>query len=118
MEEKEPVPLSIHHIPVCVSFGFFDNGYSFFLFEPNLSRNIIIVDPNLKEEAIMDGRMTMTLNSHREICAVQKGGGTPISSEQIIHCSRIAAVKVEEITQLIKSSLTQITQQAKKEKRK
>jgi exosome complex component RRP45 len=27
--EKETVPLSIHHIPVSVSFGFFHDGFAF-----------------------------------------------------------------------------------------
>jgi len=55
----------------------------------------------------MDGRMTLTMNSHREMCAVQKGGGIPITMEQVIQCARIAAVKVEEITTLIREALNQ-----------
>jgi len=35
----------------------------------------IVVDPSLKEEAVMDGRMTIALNEFGEICAVQKAGG-------------------------------------------
>lgn len=66
---------------------------------------ILIVDPSLKEELIMDGRMTFTLNSHRELCAVQKAGGTPVLVETILQCARIAAVKVEEISELIQRSL-------------
>jgi exosome complex component RRP45 len=95
IEDKEPLPLSIHHIPVAISFALFEEG------------QIIIVDPSLKEELVMEGRITFTLNSHREICAVQKSGGIPLSLDQIIQCSRIAAVKAEEITQLIQSSLKQ-----------
>jgi len=94
-EKRDPVPLSIHHIPICITFGFFDGG------------EIFVVDPNLKEELIMDGRMTLTMNSHREMCAVQKGGGIPITMEQVIQCARIAAVKVEEITTLIREALNQ-----------
>lgn len=44
--------------------------------------NILIVDPNYKEEQVMEGRMTMTLNAHRELCAVQKAGGTPLEGNQ------------------------------------
>lgn len=25
-EERDPVPLSIHHMPICVSFAFFQQG--------------------------------------------------------------------------------------------
>jgi exosome complex component RRP45 len=91
--DREPVPLSIHHIPICITFGFFYEG------------ELMVVDPNLKEEMVMDGRMTICINNHREICAVQKGGGVPIPIEQVIQCSRIAAVKVEEIHELLNNIL-------------
>eukprot|EP01102_Stenamoeba_stenopodia_P008509 TRINITY_DN2452_c0_g1_i1.p1 TRINITY_DN2452_c0_g1~~TRINITY_DN2452_c0_g1_i1.p1 ORF type:complete len:445 (-),score=155.29 TRINITY_DN2452_c0_g1_i1:29-1363(-) len=92
-KEKEPVALSIHHTPICVTFGLFKDGEH------------IVVDPSLKEEAVMDGRMTIALNEFGEICAVQKAGGTPIAIEKIIECSRIAAVKVVEIVSIIKAAL-------------
>jgi exosome complex component RRP45 len=63
------------------------------------------VDPSYKEEAVMEGRMTLTLNSHREICSVQKAGNPAISLDQLNYCTRIATVKVEELTAFIQSSL-------------
>jgi exosome complex component RRP45 len=71
--EREPFPLSLHHIPICVTFGFF-----------NQDTMTYIVDPTEREELVVDGRMTFSLNSHRELCAVHKIGGAPISAEQII----------------------------------
>lgn len=53
----------------------------------------------------MDGRITMTLNAHREICAVQKAGGTPLSVSQIMQCAKIAAVKVAEVTAAVQAAL-------------
>ncbi|PRP78891.1 hypothetical protein PROFUN_13330 [Planoprotostelium fungivorum] len=104
--EKEPVPLSIHHFPVCITFGFFEEN------------GVTVLDPHLKEELIMDGQMTLTLNSHREICSIQKAGGTAVSMETLSQCLRIAAVKVlsstyssvllyqvEEITGIIQKAL-------------
>lgn len=76
-----------------------------------------MVDPNLKEEQCMDGRMTFTLNSHREICAVQKAGGIPLSVGTILQCARIAAVKVEEITEIIQESLKQYSTPMQTEKK-
>ena len=67
--------------------------------------NIILVDPSLKEELAMDGRITMTLNAHREICAVQKAGGTPLSVAQIMQCAKVAAVKVAEVTAAVQTAL-------------
>lgn len=32
------------------------------------------MDPELKEECVIDGRITITMNVHRELCGVQKSG--------------------------------------------
>ena len=41
------------------------------------------------------------MNIHKEICAIHKAGGIPLTPKTIIQCAHIAAVKVVEITQLI-----------------
>jgi exosome complex component RRP45 len=92
-KDREPVSLSIHHIPICVTFAFFEDGTT------------MAVDPTLKEEQVMDGRMTMTLNAHREVCAVQKAGAPALSIAQILACARAAAVKVAEISELLHKAL-------------
>jgi len=101
-EDKEPVPLSIHHTPICITFAFFHDG------------NVLVVDTTQKEEAVMDGRMTIAMNSHREICVVQKAGGVPITYDQVAQCSRIAAVKVAELTEILQNAIKAETQQRKK----
>jgi hypothetical protein len=65
----------------------------------------MVVDPLLKEEVVMDGRITVAINGHRELCTVQKAGGCAIEIDRILECARIAAVKVEENTQLILKAL-------------
>ncbi|EDO40802.1 predicted protein, partial [Nematostella vectensis] len=91
--DRDPVPLSILHMPICVTFAFFDNG------------ELLLVDPNDKEEAVMDGHMMMALNIHREVCGAVMGGGVSLETDQIIRCSNIAVVKVAEITELIEKAL-------------
>ncbi|XP_031573530.1 exosome complex component RRP45-like isoform X2 [Actinia tenebrosa] len=59
----------------------------------------------------MDGHMMMAMNIHREICGAVMGGGVSLETEQIIRCSKIAVVKVEEITQLIKDALEEDEQE-------
>ncbi|KAK9727653.1 3'-5'-exoribonuclease [Basidiobolus ranarum] len=93
VEERNPVPLSIHHIPICVTFSFFDNG------------ELLVVDANLLEEQLRTGDMTIAMNSHREICTLSKAGGIPLDIEQVFRCSKIAAVKVQEITEQIQNAL-------------
>lgn len=45
---------------------------------------MLAVDPLWKEEQVMEGRMTLTLNVHKELCGVQKAGGVPLDASQIV----------------------------------
>ncbi|XP_027059880.1 exosome complex component RRP45-like [Pocillopora damicornis] len=98
-EDRDPVPLSILHMPVCITFGFFNEGQQ------------LLVDPTDKEEIVMDGRMIMAMNIHREICGAVMGGGVSLESEQILRCSKIASVKVTEIVALIQEALEEDSKQ-------
>lgn len=98
-EDRDPVPLSILHMPVSITFGFFDEG------------QLLLVDPTDKEETIMNGRMIMAMNIHREICGAVMGGGVSLESDQIIRCSKIASVKVSEIVTFIQEALEEDTKQ-------
>ncbi|KAM6220976.1 exosome complex component RRP45 [Rhynchocyon petersi] len=92
-EERDPVPLSIHHMPICVSFAFFQQG------------TYLLVDPNEREERVMDGLLVIAVNKHREICTIQSSGGIMLLKDQVLRCSKIAGVKVAEITELIQKAL-------------
>ncbi|GAB1598430.1 exosome complex component RRP45-like isoform X1 [Argonauta hians] len=93
VEEREPIPLSLHHMPICVSFAFFQEG------------KYVLVDPNEKEEKVMDGKMVIGMNKYREICTLQMAGDMLLMHDQILRCSNIAVVKVSEITDLIQKAL-------------
>ncbi|KAJ3675200.1 hypothetical protein LUZ60_004242 [Juncus effusus] len=90
---RDPIPLTIHHLPIAVTFAFFSEG------------NLMVIDPNYKEEAVMGGRMTLTLNSNGEICSIQKAGGEGVISSIIMQCVRIASLKATEISTKIKSAV-------------
>ncbi|XP_029409999.1 exosome complex component RRP45 isoform X2 [Nannospalax galili] len=93
-EERDPVPLSIHHMPICVSFAFFQKGE--------------------REERVMDGLLVIAMNKHREICTIQSSGGIMLLKDQVLRCSKIAGVKVAETTELIQKAL-ESDQRARKE---
>ncbi|KAG8134649.1 hypothetical protein E2320_007745 [Naja naja] len=101
-EERDPVPLSIHHMPICVSFAFFQQG------------TYLLVDPSEQEERVMDGLLVIAMNKHREICTIQSSGGIMLLKEQVLRCSKITGVKVAEITELIQKALEN-DQQVRKE---
>ncbi|XP_004426588.1 exosome complex component RRP45 [Diceros bicornis minor] len=92
-EERDAVPLSVHHMPICVSFAFFQQG------------TYLLVDPNEREERVMDGLLVIAMNKHREICTIQSSGGIMLLKDQVLRCSKIAGVKVAEITELIQKAL-------------
>ncbi|XP_030836167.1 exosome complex component RRP45 [Strongylocentrotus purpuratus] len=92
-QDRDPVPLNVHHIPVCVTFAFYHKGKR------------LLVDPTEKEEKVMEGTMVVGMNVHRELCTMQVTGSMLILKEQIIRCCQIGVVKVSELTELIKQAL-------------
>ncbi|EGG14605.1 Putative exosome complex exonuclease RRP45 [Cavenderia fasciculata] len=92
LEEREPVPLSIHHYPVSVTFGFFPDS-------------LMIVDPDAKEEMVIDGKLSFLVNVHKEICGVSKSGGMSTSIDQVIKCSKMAINRAFDITNKIRIAL-------------
>ncbi|PIA25313.1 hypothetical protein AQUCO_11800009v1 [Aquilegia coerulea] len=92
-EVNDPLPLIIHHLPIAVTFAFLGDG------------NIVVLDPSHNEEAVMGGRMTATLNTNGDICAVQKAGGDGVLQSVIMQCLRIASVKAADVTTKIKDAV-------------
>ena len=43
----------------------------------------VLVDPSLEEEQVMEGRLVVGMNIHREICVLQMMGGVAILPEQV-----------------------------------
>ncbi|KAJ7286705.1 hypothetical protein O6H91_Y320500 [Diphasiastrum complanatum] len=90
---KELHPLTLHHWPVAVTFGFYGEG------------KVQLLDPNLKEEAAMQGRMTLTLNGHGEICSIQKAGGVGLTTKEIMSCLQVACTKASSMIDIIKRAV-------------
>jgi exosome complex component RRP45 len=91
--DREPVPLSIHHLPICVTFAVFGDG------------DQVVVDPWWKEEQGLAGRVTLIHNQHRELCGIHKAGGPGLPLNTLVKCSKIAAVKVQDIVQAIQTAI-------------
>ncbi|KAG6549129.1 hypothetical protein Mapa_009355 [Marchantia paleacea] len=92
-EVREPVSLILHHYPIAVTFAFFADG------------ELEALDPSVKEEAVMGGRLTVTVNSQGDVCAIQKGGGVGVRSSEIMRCIRIALSKAVEVTNQLKKAV-------------
>ena len=63
--------------------------------------NTMIVDPNLDEERVMDGRITITTDENGHISAVQKGEGGAFKLEEVIYAVDTAFKKAEEIRKIV-----------------
>jgi len=98
--EREPVPLSLLHIPLCVTFNFYKTEM-----RDGQQEIFSVVDACLKEEQIREGCMTIGMNRHGEICQIAKSGGVSVDALELIALSKIALGKVEEITAFMKGVL-------------
>jgi len=96
--ERDPVPLSIHHMPIAITFG---------IVQLDKDMQVLIVDPTFIEESVLSGKMTFTMNIHRELCGLQKAGGSPLSTKNIVSASKVAMIKVQELTNSLQIALSQ-----------
>ncbi|KAI9733740.1 MAG: hypothetical protein M1818_007154 [Claussenomyces sp. TS43310] len=92
--EREPVPLSLLHLPFCVTFSFY-NGQD----------ELVLVDTTLLEEQLRDASVTISMNRHGEICQIAKLGGAPIDAVVLLQCTSLAAVKTKDLNRLVGKKL-------------
>lgn len=107
--EREPVPLSLLHYPLCVTFSFYgaetlamgrEKGEKT---EGDDER--VLLDANLLEEQMREGSMTVGMNRHGEVCQIAKLGGVSVDAVTLLHCVSVAAVKVKELSKFIAARL-------------
>lgn len=104
-KQRDPVPLSVLHIPICITFNFYNPNGDEENVKGELNNELILVDTSLIEERLSLGTMTITLNKNQEVCQVLKSGGLNIDAKQIMECCFEASQLVEKITEQIKSKL-------------
>ncbi|KAI8470908.1 MAG: exoribonuclease PH component of the exosome [Monoraphidium minutum] len=90
---REPQPLSLHHLPFPITFALFEHGA------------VVAIDPCLQEEAAMEGSMTLVINPHGEICAVQKADGVGLDRDQLMRCARLGTARAGELAGSLKDAL-------------
>jgi len=93
LNEKKLQPLSIHHIPIAITFAFFNNS------------QIVIMDPTKVEEEVMDGRLTFAINIYRDICLIHKPGSAGLSANLFDKLFDVSLIKVNQFTKIIRDML-------------
>lgn len=93
LDDREPVPLNLHHMPISVCMALYDQG------------SHILVDPTEIEERIADGCYIIGMNAHQEICSVHRRGVLLLQEEVIQRCEDIAVRRAQTVTQVIRKAL-------------
>ena len=89
LDEYEPLP--VRRIPIPITFAKIGNT--------------ILVDPNLEEEHVMDGRITITTDENGYISAVQKSEGGSFKLEEVMYAVDVALKKAEKIREVVLNSV-------------
>lgn len=100
-EERNPVSLSILHVPICVTFSFFNPDDTEENIKGQTNNEIAIIDATLKEESLRHGVLTVTLNKNREVVQISKAGGLPMDALTLMNCCHKAYKITEKTTELI-----------------
>ena len=78
LDDRMPVPLSMHYAPACVSFALLDTTSFESKAKSDEKTNqgyVALADPTEREEKVAEGGMLQVfLNAHREICGLSEGG--------------------------------------------
>lgn len=88
-EEKTTKKLNLKELPIPITVLKINGKY--------------LLDPTLEEESSMDARLTVTSVEDGRICALQKGGDTPLTSEDVKKMVEMSIRKGKEIRKLFKS---------------
>ncbi|KIX03785.1 uncharacterized protein Z518_07338 [Rhinocladiella mackenziei CBS 650.93] len=92
--ERVPVPLSIMHNPVCITFSFYHGG------------DTILLDATRSEEQVRDAEVILTVNDF-ELCQVAKLGGCAIDAVVLLKCINTALAKGKEINGIVAKKLVE-----------
>jgi exosome complex component RRP45 len=98
VRERVRVPLSMLHYPLCVTFSFFRTGVSG---SGGGDGEVVLVDATAREAAVSVGELALTLNRHGEVCQMAKMGPGAVDALTLLGCTRVALVKVQEVTKFI-----------------
>lgn len=102
-DEKLATPLPIHHVPLAVTFGLMHTNDD----STEGAQALALLDPSMREEAVMAGRITFALNVHSEICAMHKLGGAPVAAGQILTLAQEARARAKDLHAWLAGELAQ-----------
>lgn len=84
----------MHHTPFCFTFSFYP--------DPETPP---VLDPSQLEQRLSAGLLSIALNAQRELCVVQKLGGVPLATDEIMKLVNISVTKAKELNLLVDTRL-------------
>ncbi|XP_067000313.2 exosome complex component RRP45 [Anabrus simplex] len=93
--ERDPIPLSLHHHPVCITYAIFNKGEN------------VIADPSAIEERVSEAQIVFGVNAYRELCGLHLGGSALATPQLVLKCAVRASKRALEVVQTIKHALEQ-----------
>lgn len=123
-DDREPLPLALVHTPLAVTLGVFKKSLPVNsgstggaavvgALEASSSddRFIFVLDPSAEEEKVMDGRITYSLNAHKELCAVSKPGGVAMPIQSMMRAAQICYKNVTVLQKALNDALNELEAQ-------
>uniref|UniRef100_A0A1L8DXT3 Exosome complex component RRP45 n=1 Tax=Nyssomyia neivai TaxID=330878 RepID=A0A1L8DXT3_9DIPT len=95
--EKDPIPLVLHHFPVCVSYVIYQDG------------TVACADPTDLEERVAQAKMVFGLNSYQELCGLHLGGVTLLSAGFVIDLASRGVKHAKNHIEMVKKCIEEDT---------
>lgn len=105
VDVRQPVPLSILHVPICITYSFFNPVGKEENIKGDYNDEIAILDADMEEEFVRDGYLVITINKNRELIQVSKNGGLPIDGVILMELANKSLTICQELTEKIKHLL-------------
>ena len=90
MDERQPIALHLHRLPLCTTFALFDGG------------QLWVVDPTLEEEAVSEGCVSVAIDDFHDVCGVYKMGGAPVAVERLMQLIAMADARTQEVVDKVR----------------
>lgn len=108
-DEREPLPLALHHTPLSVTIGIFKTSIE--------SKSIVLIaDPSNEEEIWMNGSLQFCINAHGEICVVNKKGNVGIKSSIIMKAANLASDRAKVLHNILQQALFKLDEATLKDR--
>ncbi|KAL3265563.1 hypothetical protein HHI36_009768 [Cryptolaemus montrouzieri] len=91
--QRDPIPIVIHHYPVCITYSIFERG------------EFILADPTLLEEGVADAFLTVGMNSYKELCGLHLGGKAELNPDILIQITQKAGNRAGIVVEQIKKAV-------------